>query len=51
MEVEALKWKDEGREREPKPLTGTGGRGRGRGRTTGDRDEINHPLGRKRVPA
>ena len=40
MEVEALKWKDEGREREPKPLTGTGGRGR----TTGDRDEINHPL-------
>ena len=51
MEVEALKWKDEGREereREPKPLTGTGGR---RGRTTGDRDEINHPLGRKRVPA
>ena len=50
MEVEALKWKDEGREREPKPLTGTGGR---RARTrTGDRDEINHPLlGRKRVPA
>ena len=50
MEVEALKWKDEEgreREREPKPLTGTGGRGR----TTGDRDEINHPLGRKRVPA
>ena len=44
MEVEALKWKDEEREREPKPLTGTGGRS---GRTTGDRDEINHPLGGK----
>ena len=48
MEVEALKWKDEEGEGEPKPLTATGGRGR----TTGDRDEINHPLlGRKRVPA